>query len=610
MHSPRACFRLITLLLLLAPFGRGAVDAAEPIVDAKSLWQGVDVHSLPLDVESLSRWSDDTGAYEKLRFTSEVAEGTAARVFAIRGAPLPTTGQSPPRVPGILHIHGGGQTASLDWVRFWVERGYTCLTFDFCGPWADRQEVTNWGPIQHANMAQAAGGFQVHPTPRESSWFHWALACRRALTVLSEHPQTDSARLGIFGISMGGTLCWLVAASDERVKTAVPIYGCGYNHDDRRERFGFGKLSDDLQLYKRTLSPEAHAPQIQVPIFFLNATNDFHGPLDFGFDTLGAVRGPTRWAFTPRTNHHIASREARDLPLWMDWQLRGGPAWPASPEIVLDLDHDGIPRATVRADQPDEVTAVQVLYSLGDRLPAARYWRRAFAGDESARRYLLPVMSIDEPLWAIANVSYRSGVTLSSNMPMVLPREIKTDAGPARATLAWTSELADRPGDYDSWYFTAGATDPNREVVYLATEREGDVPYLTHEAKTFPHGGPVQFSSHLIGDPQHIGRPGDELAFEVRGDLGEQGLTVRVYENDWSPLAKKYEAKALAPTAGEPPQEVAASVHAWRKVRLAASEFHAEDGTQLQDWSKVQRLEVAGNTQGRAGFRKFRFVAP
>jgi len=120
-------------------------------------------------------------------------------VFAIQGAP--TAGK---HLPGILHLHGGGQTASLAWVQFWAKRGYVCVTFDFCGPWDSRTEVTDWGPLSQANMAQAAGGLQVHPTPRESSWYHWTVAARRALTLLSQHPAVAPDRIGIFGVSVGG----------------------------------------------------------------------------------------------------------------------------------------------------------------------------------------------------------------------------------------------------------------------------------------------------------------------------------------------------------------------------------------------------------------------
>ena len=138
-------------------------------------------------------------------------------------------------------------------------RGYVCTSYDFTGPWAGRKDVTDWGPITQANLAQANGGLQVRPTPHASSWYHWAVVARRALTLLSYHPKVDRDRLGIFGVSIGGTLCWLVAATDDRVKTAVPIYGCGYNYDRRKTAWGFPDLDPDLRLFKQVLAPD-HQP--------------------------------------------------------------------------------------------------------------------------------------------------------------------------------------------------------------------------------------------------------------------------------------------------------------------------------------------------------------
>ena len=163
-----------------------------------------------------------------------------------------------------------------------------------------RTDVTDWGPIKHANMAEAAGGFQLRPTPRESSWFHWALASRRALTLLARHPKVDPNRLGIFGISVGGSLTWMVAGTDPRVKAAVPIYGCGYNYDRRNVRWGFPPPNEDLITFQRILSPEAHAPLVSCPLLFLSATNDSHGLMERCYEAIGAARGPTFQSFTPR----------------------------------------------------------------------------------------------------------------------------------------------------------------------------------------------------------------------------------------------------------------------------------------------------------------------
>ena len=79
-------------------------------------------------------------ALEKLRFTSERDEGGKVRVFAIRGRR-----ETDSSLPGILHIHGGGQTASLDWVRYWAKRGYVCVTFDYTGPWAGAKSTPTGG---------------------------------------------------------------------------------------------------------------------------------------------------------------------------------------------------------------------------------------------------------------------------------------------------------------------------------------------------------------------------------------------------------------------------------------------------------------------------------
>ena len=343
---------VLVLLAALAPLLGAARDPAGPdapqeIASVEDLWRGFDPEATPLDVETIRAWEEDGVAYQTLRFTGEGRGDAKVRVYAIQGAPREGKG-----LPGVLHVHGGGQTASLDWVRFWAKRGYVCVSFDFCGRWEKRTDFTDWGPIKQGNMAEAAGGFQLRPTPRESSWYHWTLVSRRALTLLARHPQADPKRLGVFGVSVGGSLTWMIAGSDPRVKAAVPIYGCGYNYDRRNARWGLLVPNDDYNLFQRVLSPEAHAPFVSCPMLFLSATNDGHGLMDRAYDALGATTGPTYQAFSPRTDHHVEPREGRDLALWMDWQLKGGAAWPASPDLRLALDTGGTPTAAVVARRP------------------------------------------------------------------------------------------------------------------------------------------------------------------------------------------------------------------------------------------------------------------
>lgn len=608
--SARACTWLIALCCLLLPnctFGQA------PVFDTpEKLWRDFNPESPDLETQILKSWREENATFENLRFTAERESGGKVRVFAIRGAP-----QAGSRLPGILHIHGGGQTASLEWVRFWTKRGYVCVSYDFTGPWADRKDVTDWGPVIQGSAKKAQGSLLILPTPRESSWYHWALVARRALTLLSYHPKVDRERLGIFGVSVGGTLCWIVAGTDERVKTAVPIYGCGYNYDKRKTVWGFPDLNPDLVLYKHALAPEAYAPKIHRPLLLLDATNDFHGWMDFAYQILSQTHVTNRVAFTPRYNHHIEADQAANLPAWMDWQLKDGPPFPGEPKIDLRLNHDGDTLAGVRADDARHVEHVDVFYTLGDLAPPNRYWRKAATiRTKTGWEAKLPVVKTAQTLRAFANVLYQSGVCLSTDMPRTVPQHL----GSARATLEW-SPTPDVTGDEPGapFVFATANTDPNVSRTYFIRATEpADRDAVCINPAIFGDRIPFDIISHYLGDPAYAGRDGMLLSFEYQGSFlpdaqpevaGKKkssvsdvpGFTVQISAGDFTPRFRGYRAhvETQAPTTG------------WQPIRLPLSQFRNDKGEPLASWRGLDKIAIRGVTlkHNPPKFARFRWLS-
>ena len=109
-------------------------------------------------------------------------------------------------------------------------------------------------------MMEVSGGRSMAPTPRDNPWFHWALVARRGLTLLEAQPEIDRDRLGIFGISMGGTFTWMVAGVDPRVKAAVPIYGNGWESHSGLSAQPEPEVSEDNRLWRLLDSPRDARP--------------------------------------------------------------------------------------------------------------------------------------------------------------------------------------------------------------------------------------------------------------------------------------------------------------------------------------------------------------
>lgn len=282
----------------------------------------------PLAIEVLKAWEQEGVVCRLIRFQVGVFKGAPARVAAFYAFPKGGT-----KLPALVELHGGGQSASLNSVVVYAQRGYAGISLNWGGnklnfggaPVTYDGPQTDWGKLDatHPPQRNKANHFagpltpdeytlDALESPRNSNWFLVLLVARRAITFLEQQPEVDATRIGAHGHSMGGKLTTNLAGIDRRIKAAVPSCGGSGDLVESEAVVPGGSRTKRTALELACISDNAYLPLITCPILWLSPTNDFHGHLDnmaWNWRTLPDER--TRFSIAPHLNHrHTADADA------------------------------------------------------------------------------------------------------------------------------------------------------------------------------------------------------------------------------------------------------------------------------------------------------------
>ena len=423
------------LLIGAEPETLPPLTTGQPPQTWAALWDGFDPRPEPLDLETLKTWEEDDVVLRIVRYRIGIFKGQKAMMAAIYGFP-----KNRPKLPGLVQIHGGGQSADYRAVLTNAKRGYATISIAWAGRisapgytvnsegvalfWAGKKSdpayrlTTDWGALDayHAPCRYEKNNFQtVAPapwtldavdSPRNNPWFLCTLGARRALTFLEAQPEVDSARLGVYGHSMGGKLTVMTTAADSRVKAAAP--SCGGISDRPLENPLYAAMINDGESLRR----------IVCPIVFLSPANDFHGRIDDLASALQEIRS-AEWRVTCSAHHnHQDTAEYQVVGLlWFDQHLRDAFTFPQTPAARLTLKTaEAVPTFIVTPDSARPLTSVDIYYTQQGQLPGqrndhentmARFWHHAKATREGGSwQASLPLTTTGKPLWVYATVHY------------------------------------------------------------------------------------------------------------------------------------------------------------------------------------------------------------
>ena len=212
--------------------------------------------------------------------------------------------------PGILLLHGSGGNAEEEKAMAWAQRGYVAVAPEMPGLYSG---------LTHGDLpmskAYADGRYSMQPDTTRSVIFDGMLSAIKALDLLRSLPEVDPDRIGVCGVSWGGSMTAMVCGlAGDKVRAGFAIYGCGFfdrgnwradkpNPNAKPGSSPSTMSAEERERWLRDLDPGRRAPNMKAAFFLAAAANDFFGWPDAVQATLDAIPGEKNHLFAPNNNH-------------------------------------------------------------------------------------------------------------------------------------------------------------------------------------------------------------------------------------------------------------------------------------------------------------------
>ncbi len=388
----------------------------------------------PWDLAALSKppeyeWADRRGPVWPLYYQGLPYKDKPTRVFAYYASPmtLGTIVKTEKGFPGVVLVHGGGGTAFKEWVELWAKRGYAAIAMDLAGCGPDRKRLEGGGPGQSDEEK-----FGAIDEPVGNQWSYHAVAdVILAHSLLQSFNEVDARHTAVTGISWGGYLTCLVAGLDNRFKAAVPVYGCGFLHENSVWLKQFEKMTPEQRdRWVQLWDPSKYIGRAAMPVLFIDGTNDFAYPLDSYARTYSLVKHRNLRITVNMPHGHPQGWAPLEIGWFIDQYLR-----------------DGMPLPKILAPRVDEVQIRAKVKTKTDLVEAAlhyttetgpinkRQWQTVAGWREGDHHIVAPAPPAEATIWFLT-VRDGRGAVVSSEIVFGHRASAKSFDGTARYVIA------------------------------------------------------------------------------------------------------------------------------------------------------------------------------
>ncbi len=403
-----------------------------------SLWKDFDPTKQPLDAHILKTTENDGVSVSWYTFCGRMIEKQSSRVLVAVAQKIRF--KSPQPIIVVIDPFNRIDTQQL---IYWAKLGYTALSIDYLGESDEHEGLMTIYPflLDYSNYNKAKQNLKsVEYDAQRTCWYEWTLNTRRALTFAQTLNNVNPQKIGLFSVCQGNIIAVMTLAMDNRVKAGAVLYGnlwedvepintSNLNNTAKTDELTFKvEQSRSNDEWLAAISPQSYLSYIKQPFYTCVGTNSTNTDMDKTYDCLLRM-GNNKCGtvlFAPRMMDSMPSNYTSNLEKWFSVQLND------DNNSFLNVDF------TISAVCRQGQIYIQANSKIGDYQKAVLYYSRNRVGTESSRNYVeeemdyhddclcapLSLYSLDTPIVAFCNLTFKNGVNVSSNLLKFIPNKL------------------------------------------------------------------------------------------------------------------------------------------------------------------------------------------
>lgn len=546
------------------------------IVSAISLWKKFNVKQ----PEGASIWGarDEDGVQtHHVTYDGHAVGDGAVRIYARFGRPSGTD-----KKPAILLLGDVGKAPDLEWMNYFIEKGYAVLMPDYSGKMSTDEtgvmrtiypESLPYGNYEQARGLEDMAGLNAE----ETSWFEWTYVALYSIAYLKS--RADVGNIGVVGVRLGGALAWQTMLSPD-VKCGIPINAAGWHTFLNIGKFGDStahNLSDDKHRYIAAVEAQSYAPYVKCPVLMLCALRDSSFDCDRAYDTYSRIGNQEGNAlvYSSKSGACIGPHALIDMNLFLEKNLKGREIYiPDTLNVRLEETEDGV-QVFLECDKEGILEETGVYYAEADVKTKSTYreWRKLFKTEGRTVKngkvsYTIQPFAGATAVFVYAYAKYINGFRVMSKI--VSKRLANPNPNAVKSRMVFSGKELDCFGVATHEEYSIGEVFMEKDAIPKVTLGYGGI------KGAYSMGG---IKTYKISSPEYIPDDGALLEFDAYS-AETQTLEVGIEVADMEADVERYVCKVEVRGGGK-----------WKRNVLKAADFKSEySGMALRNFSQGSAL--------------------